>query len=82
MLPHPPSVVNPGKNADTEVLIQPGTGEVRAIAIDRPYGTGKHQNTIDYAVGPQYNGSEGVQIGSAGKVYVMVTALEQGIPFG
>jgi membrane peptidoglycan carboxypeptidase len=54
VLPHPPSGVNTGKNADTEVLIQPGTGEVRAIAIDRPYGTGKHQNTINYAVGPQY----------------------------
>ena len=77
MLPHPPSSSNPGKNADTEVLIQPGTGNVRAIAIDRPYGTGKHQNSIDYAVGPQYNGSEGVQIGSTGKVYDMVTALSR-----
>jgi len=82
VLPHPPSGVNTGKNADTEVLIQPGTGYVRAIAIDRPYGPGKHQNAIDYAVGPQYHGAEGVQLGSAGKVYVMVTALEQGIPFG
>ncbi|HCU93306.1 MAG TPA: hypothetical protein DHU96_11475 [Actinobacteria bacterium] len=81
-MPPPPSSVNPGKNAATEVLIQPGTGAVRAIAIDRPYGFGPHQNSIDYAVGPQYNGSQGVQIGSTGKVYVMVTALEQGIPFG
>ena len=62
-LPPPPSSVNPGKNAATEVLIQPGTGAVRAIAIDRPYGFGPHQNSIDYAVGPQYNGSQGVQIG-------------------
>jgi membrane peptidoglycan carboxypeptidase len=82
VLPHPPSGINTGKNADTEVMIQPGSGYVRAIAIDRPYGTGPHQNAIDYAVGPQYNGSEGVQLGSAGKVYPMVTALEQGIPFG
>jgi len=81
-LPRPPSSVNPGKNADTEVLIQPGTGDVRAIAIDRPYGFGPHQNSIDYAVGPQYNGSYGVQIGSTGKVYTMVTALLQGVPFG
>jgi membrane peptidoglycan carboxypeptidase len=81
-LPPPPSSVNPGKNAATEVLVQPGTGNVRAIAIDRPYGFGRHQNVIDYAVGPQYNGSEGVQIGSTGKVFVMVTALLQGIPFG
>jgi membrane peptidoglycan carboxypeptidase len=82
VLPAPPSPFNPGKNADTEVLIQPGTGKIRAIAIDRPYGTGKHQNLVNYAVGPQYHGSGGVQIGSTGKVYTMVAALEQGIPFG
>jgi membrane peptidoglycan carboxypeptidase len=82
MLPHPPSSFNPGHNADSEVLIQPGTGYVRAIAIDRPYGFGPRQNSIDYAVGPQYNGSYGVQIGSTGKVYTMVTALLQGVPFG
>src|SRR5260370_1265531 len=38
--------------------------------------------TVDYAVGPQYNGSYGMQIGSTGKVYTMVAALQQGIPFG
>jgi membrane peptidoglycan carboxypeptidase len=81
-MPPPPNPANPGRNADTEVLIQPGTGRIRAIAIDRPYGTGRHQNTVDYAVGPQYDGTSGVQIGSTGKVYTMVTALEQGIPFG
>ena len=81
-MPAPPSAINPGKNAETEVMIQPGTGRVRALAIDRPYGNGKNQTTVDYAVGPQYNGSEGVQIGSTGKVYVMVTALLQGVPFG
>jgi membrane peptidoglycan carboxypeptidase len=59
VLPAPPSPVNPGRNADTEVLIQPGTGKVRAIGIDRPYGTGRHQNTVNYAVGPQYNGRPG-----------------------
>jgi membrane peptidoglycan carboxypeptidase len=33
-------------------------------------------------VGPQYDGSYGVQIGSTGKVYTLVTALEEGVPFG
>jgi membrane peptidoglycan carboxypeptidase len=82
MMPPPPSSVNPGKNAAAEVIVQPGTGKVRAIAIDRRYGYGKHATVVNYAVGPQYNGGEGVQIGSTGKVYVMVTALKQGIPFG
>ena len=82
MLPAHSSVYNPGGNADTEVLIQPGTGKVRAIAIDRPYGTGRGQTMVNYAVEHQYGGGEGVQIGSTGKVYVMVTALLQGMPFG
>ena len=81
-LPPPPSRVNPGRNAAAEVLLQPGTGKVRAIAIDRPYGTGPHQTMVDYAVESPYDGGEGVQIGSTGKVYTLVTALEQGIPFG
>ena len=38
MLPAPPSAYNPGQNAAAEVLIQPGTGHVEAIAVDRPYG--------------------------------------------
>ena len=76
------STYNPGQNADTEVLVQPGTGQVRAIAIDRPYGTKNGQTVNDYAVGPQYNGAYGMQIGSTGKVFTMVTALMQGIPFG
>jgi membrane peptidoglycan carboxypeptidase len=82
MMPPPPSSVNPGQNAAAEVIVQPGTGKVRAIAIDRRYGVGGHRTVVNYAVGPQYNGGEGVQIGSTGKVYVMVAALEQGIPFG
>jgi membrane peptidoglycan carboxypeptidase len=81
-MPAPPSSVNPGRNAESEVMIQPGTGRVKAIAIDRPYGTGPGQTTLNYAVGPQYNGTQGVQIGSTGKVYTMIAALEQGIPFG
>jgi membrane peptidoglycan carboxypeptidase len=81
-MPAPPSSVNPGHNAISEVLVQPGTGQVRAIAIDRPYGYGPGQTTVNYAVGPQYDGGYGVQIGSTGKVYTMVAALQQGIPFG
>jgi membrane peptidoglycan carboxypeptidase len=81
-LPPPPSGLNPGRNAAAEVLLQPGTGKVRAIAIDRRYGTGPGQTTVDYAVESPYDGGVGVQIGSTGKVYTLVTALEQGIPFG
>jgi membrane peptidoglycan carboxypeptidase len=80
----PPSsnAFNPGRNVDTEVLIQPGTGKVRAIAVDRPYGTGLGHTTVDYAVNTPFDGGTGVQTGSSSKIFTLLTALEQGIPFG
>lgn len=73
---------NPGNNADAEVLIQPGTGYIRAIAINRPFGTGPGHTTIDYAVNSRYGASAGVQTGSSSKVFTLVTALKEGKPFG
>jgi membrane peptidoglycan carboxypeptidase len=73
---------NPGHNADTEAVIQPGTGQIRAIAENSPYGTGRGQTEIDYAVNTAYGGSSGVQTGSSSKLFTLITALNQGIPFG
>ena len=73
---------NPGRNADTEAVIQPGTGQIRAIAENQPYGTGSGQTEIDYAVNTAYGGSAGVQTGSSSKLFTLITALDQGIPFG
>ena len=76
-------VFNPGHNVDTEVLIQPGTGYVRAIAVDRPVRRRARGTTnVDYAVDTKYDGGEGVQTGSSSKLFTLVTALKQGIPFG
>jgi membrane peptidoglycan carboxypeptidase len=82
VLPADNNSVNPAHNADTEVLMQPGTGRVLAIAEDRPYGTGKGQTEVDYAVNTQYGGLDGVQTGSSSKLFTLITALEQGVPFG
>jgi membrane peptidoglycan carboxypeptidase len=82
VMPHYSGVYNPHRNADTEVLIQPGTGAVRAIAVDRRYGNGPGQDSIDYAVNSQYGGGEGVQTGSSSKIFTLITALKQGYPFG
>jgi membrane peptidoglycan carboxypeptidase len=73
---------NPGHNADTEVLLQPGTGAVRAIAVDRTFGSGRGEDDIDYAVNTEYGGGDGVQTGSSSKIFTLITALEQGYPFG
>jgi membrane peptidoglycan carboxypeptidase len=82
MVPQPPNGINPGANAASEVLIRPGTGQVLAIANDRSYGNGPHQTTQNYAVNSQYNGGAGVQTGSSSKLFVLLTALNQGVPFG
>ena len=73
---------NPGRNADTEVLIQPGTGYIRAIAVNREFGTGPGHTTVDYAVNTKYGASAGVQTGSSSKIFTLVTAMKQGLPFG
>ena len=73
---------NPGHNADTEAVVQPGTGQIEAIAQDRPYGTSRGQTEINYAVNTAYGGSTGVQTGSSSKLFTLITALKQGTPFG
>jgi membrane peptidoglycan carboxypeptidase len=74
---------NPGHNADTEAVIQPGTGQIRALAENAQYGTGSGQTEIDYAVNTAYGGSaQGVQTGSSSKLFTLITALSQGLPFG
>jgi membrane peptidoglycan carboxypeptidase len=82
VLPAHSHTYNPAKNADTEVLMQPGTGKVTAIAEDRHYGTGKGQTEVNYAVNTAYGGQQGVQTGSSSKLFTLITALKQGIPFG
>ncbi len=77
------SYYNPGHNADTEAVVQPGTGQIKAIAENTPYGTGRGQTEIDYAVNSAYGGSDqGVQTGSSSKLFTLITALKQNIPFG
>ena len=82
VLPAHNGFYNPNNDVDTEAMIQPGTGKVRAIAVDRPYGQGPGETTVDYAVPTQYDGGTGVQTGSSSKIFTLLTALKQGVPFG
>jgi membrane peptidoglycan carboxypeptidase len=83
MMPPYGGPFNPPHNADTQALIQPGTGKIRAMAQDRFYGTGPGHTEINYAVDTAYGGSQyGVQTGSSSKLFTLITALEQGLPFG
>jgi membrane peptidoglycan carboxypeptidase len=82
VVPASSSFYNPGHNADAEAMVEPGTGQIEAIAEDRPYGTNSGQTEIDYAVNTEYGGSSGVQTGSSSKLFTLITALNQGVPFG
>jgi membrane peptidoglycan carboxypeptidase len=84
VVPSGSSYYNPNHNVDTTVLVQPGTGKILAIAEDRKYGpdTSKGQTEVDYAVNSQYGGQDGVQTGSSSKLFTLLTALQQGVPFG
>jgi membrane peptidoglycan carboxypeptidase len=82
VVPQSSGTYNPGHNADVEVLIAPGSGQVMGIAENRPYGTGSKQTEVDYGVNSQYGGLSGVQTGSSSKLFTLLTALQDGVPFG
>jgi membrane peptidoglycan carboxypeptidase len=59
--------------------IQPGTGEIKAIAQSVPMGSGANQTYLDFATDQAHNGGTGFQAGSSFKIFVGLAALEQGI---
>ncbi len=63
-------------------LVQPGTGNVRAIAQSRPMGRNqkKGETFLNYVVPEKYGDSAGFQAGSTFKPFVLSAAIKQGIP--
>jgi membrane peptidoglycan carboxypeptidase len=63
-------------------MVEPGTGEVKAISQSRPMGRErkKGQTFLNYVVDSKYGDSNGFQAGSTFKVFVLAAALEQGLP--
>lgn len=64
--------------AGAVAVVQPGTGNVLAMAQSRAYGTNtkKRQTTINLVTG----GLSGYQAGSTFKIFTLTAALEQHIP--
>ena len=64
-------------------MVEPGTGDVRALAQSRPMGreqgAGRDVPQLRRARS-KYGDSNGFQAGSTFKVFVLAAALKQGIP--
>jgi membrane peptidoglycan carboxypeptidase len=56
-------------------VVEPGTGAVRGMAVDRGFGSGKGQTKVNLALG----GSLGFQPGSTFKVFTLARAIQMGI---
>ena len=63
-------------------MVEPGTGEVKALAQSRPMGNNadKGQTYLNYVVPKEYGDSNGFQGGSTFKIFTLASALAQGLP--
>ena len=63
-------------------MVEPGTGEVKALAQSRPMGRNKEdgQTFLNYVVPQEFGDSNGFQPGSTFKVFVLAQALRMGVP--
>jgi membrane peptidoglycan carboxypeptidase len=63
-------------------MVEPRTGDVKAIAQSRPMGNDKARGEtyLNYVVPQQYGNSAGFQAGSTFKLFVLASAIDQGIP--
>ncbi|MGC0422205.1 transglycosylase domain-containing protein [Embleya sp. AB8] len=66
--------------ADAVVMVEPGTGRIKAMAQSRPYGFGDYETTLNYSVDHNMGGSTyGFQTGSTFKPITAAAALESGM---
>jgi membrane peptidoglycan carboxypeptidase len=63
-------------------VIEPGTGDVLALAQNTTYAltTSPGKTSVDYAVDSKYGGSGGFAFGSTAKMFAVATALTSGMP--
>jgi membrane peptidoglycan carboxypeptidase len=75
---------NSSHKASAEVLVQPGTGAVKAMAVDRALGPSEKvgKTWVNFAADGDHGTSLGMQAGSTFKVFTLAAALDQGMAFG
>jgi membrane peptidoglycan carboxypeptidase len=75
---------NSSHKASAEVLVQPGTGAVKAMVVDRALGPSEKigKTWVNFAADGDHGTSLGMQAGSTFKVFTLAAALDQGMAFG
>ncbi|WP_329242305.1 transglycosylase domain-containing protein [Actinoallomurus sp. NBC_01490] len=75
---------NSSHKASAEVLVEPGTGAVKAMAVDRALGPSEKvgKTWVNFAADGDHGTSLGMQAGSTFKVFTLAAALDQGMAFG
>jgi membrane peptidoglycan carboxypeptidase len=75
---------NSSHKASAEVLVQPGTGAVRAMVVDRSLGPSEKigKTWVNFAADGDHGTSLGMQAGSTFKIFTLAAALDQGMAFG
>ncbi|MET7999793.1 transglycosylase domain-containing protein [Nonomuraea glycinis] len=65
----------------SEALVEPGTGQIKAMAASRKYGNSKRKNEMSYNVvaDAAHGGGTGFQPGSTFKTFTLLTALKEGM---
>jgi membrane peptidoglycan carboxypeptidase len=72
---------DPSRAVAVADVVEPGTGLVKAMAVNRTFGDDKRrpeQTKLNFALG----GSSGYQAGSTMKTFVLAQALRDGLPTG
>ena len=73
-------ITDESKRAAAISMVQPGTGNILAMAQNRLWGTsGTGRTTYNYNVDRAFNGTIGMQAGSTFKIFTLAAALEAGI---
>jgi membrane peptidoglycan carboxypeptidase len=72
------------RKAAAEVLVEPGTGEIKGMVVDRKLGPDQERGKtwINFAADASHGTSVGMQAGSTFKIFTLARALEEGLPFG
>lgn len=72
-------IEDPSLKAAAISMVDPVTGEIRAMAQNRRWGTdGIGNTTYNYNVDAAFGGTSGMQAGSTFKIFTAAAALEQG----